>query len=415
MQTIDAINQKITGGNAVVLTAAELKERVAEGEKVTAADVDVVTTGTFGIMSGTLAILHIPVADPGSFPHADRAWLNGVPAVPGPCPNERLGSLDLVVSGTARADRCYGGGHLFRDIVEGGEVEVVWEAAGSRFSRTVTLAGMGLARLVTTRSAYKNYQAILNRGPGTIRSIFSVRGLTGPCREVSVSGCGDINPLENDPDGRVIGTGTRILLNGGTGYIMGTGTRSTRKRPNLAAFADMRQMLPEMMGGFVTSDGPECCTSVAIPIPVTDDGTLANLLVTNAWVPLPIADIQDRVPFATSHYGEVWNGTDGSITYSPESCVQCEPCEAAALCPAGAITPGGGIDPLRCVHCGTCILVCPGGAYSGELGSVTLEGRPIPITLRQSSRVRALAICDHLKVRILNGEFLISGKSADLW
>jgi putative methanogenesis marker 16 metalloprotein len=415
MKTIDAINEKITGGNVVVFTAAELKRRVAEGEKVTAADVDVVTTGTFGIMSGTLATLHIPVAAPGSFQHADRAWLNGVPAMPGPCPNERLGSVDLVVFGTARADRSYGGGHLFRDIVEGNGIEVVVESAGSRFSRTVTLADMSLARMVTTRSAFKNYAALLNRNPGIVQTIFSVRGLAGPCREASVSGCGDINPLQNDPSGRVIGTGTRILLNGGTGYIMGPGTRSTRDHPNIAAFADMRQMVPEMMGGFVTSEGPECTTSVAIPIPVLDDRILGTLLVTNDRIPLPLSDIRDRAPFALSHYGEVWNSTDGTITYYPESCVQCEPCEAAEICPTGAITPGEGIDPLRCVHCGTCVQVCPGGAYTGKLGSVSLDGRPVPITLRQSSRVRGLAICDHLKALILEGKFLVTGKTGDLW
>jgi putative methanogenesis marker 16 metalloprotein len=320
-----------------------------------------------------------------------------------------------VVSGTARADRTYGGGHLFRDIVEGREVEVVVEAAGARFGRTVTLADMGMARLVTTRSAFMNYQGLLNRNPGLVKTIFSVRGLSGPCREVSVSGCGDINPLQNDPACRVIGTGTRILLNGGTGYIMGRGTRSTPHHPNIAAFAEMRRMIPEMMGGFVTSEGPECTSSVAVPIPVLDDNVLRNLLITNAAIPLPLSDIQDRIPFATSNYGEVWDSTDGRITYSPESCIRCDPCEAAEACPAGAIIPGAGIDPLRCVQCGTCIRVCAGGAFRGELGSVTICDRKVPITLRQSSRERALQICDHLRELILDKEFFIVGKTGNLW
>jgi putative methanogenesis marker 16 metalloprotein len=213
----------------------------------------------------------------------------------------------------------------------------------------------------------------------------------------------------------VIGTGTRILLNGGIGYIMGRGTRSTPEHPNIAAFAEMRRMVPEMMGGFITAEGPECTTSVAIPIPVLNDEILQNLLVTNARIPLPVSNIQDRVPFALSHYGEVWDNTDGTITYSPESCVQCDPCEAEAICPTGAITPGEGIDPQRCVHCGTCIQVCPGGAFTGSLGSVTVDGRQVPITLRQSSRERALQLCDYLKTLILEGTFEIAGKSEDLW
>ena len=119
MKSIEDINQKISRGEAAVLTAAELKRRIAEGEHLTVSDVDVVTTATFGIMSGTLALLHIHVSEPGTFHHAEKAWLNGVPAIPGPCPNERIGVVDLVVFGTSRANPSYGGGHLFRDLVEG--------------------------------------------------------------------------------------------------------------------------------------------------------------------------------------------------------------------------------------------------------------------------------------------------------
>jgi putative methanogenesis marker 16 metalloprotein len=260
-----------------------------------------------------------------------------------------------------------------------------------------------------------NYQAFINRDQGTEKTIFSVRGISGPCREVSISGCGDINPLQNDPAGRVIGVGSKILLNGGPGYIMGPGTRSTREHPNIAVFADMKAMVPEMMGGFVTSDGPECITSVGIAIPVLDDGILDSLLVTNTGIPLPIADIQGRTTFASSHYGEVWDNTDLTISYTPEACLRCEPCQAADLCPARAIIPGEGIDPLRCVHCGTCVQECIGNAFSANLGTITVNGRPVPITCRQSSRKHALEICSHLKELILEGRFTITGKTEDLW
>ena len=117
-------------------------------------------------MSGTFAVLHIPVAAPGSFRHAEKVWLNGVPAIPGPCPNEGLGIRGPVVYGTARANASYGGGHLFRDIVAGNEISIEVESSGTRFSRTVTLAEMGHARLITTRSAFKNYLAVVNTRPG---------------------------------------------------------------------------------------------------------------------------------------------------------------------------------------------------------------------------------------------------------
>ncbi|HII99409.1 MAG TPA: methanogenesis marker 16 metalloprotein [Methanoregula sp.] len=414
MKTVEEINKKIAHGSAVVYTAAELKKLIADGETITAADVDVVTTGTFGVMSGTMAILHIPVAPPGTFRQAETVRLNGVPAIPGPCPNEGLGSVDVMVYGTSHASHTYGGGHLFRDLVEGNEVCVEVESGGKRFSRFVTLADMGLARMVTTRSAFKNYLAVVNTGSDPVQTIFSVADLTGPFTGSTVSGCGDINPLENDPGLKVIGIGTRILLNGGPGYIMGTGTRSSPDKPNIAAFADMKSMVPEMMGGFVTSLGPECTTSVAIPVPVLDGNMLNHLQITNDQIPLPVADVRDRVPFAATTYADVWDGTDTVITFSPDSCVRCDSCAAAAVCPTGAIDPKQGIDLARCTNCGTCVFECCGGAFSGNLGTLGFDNRKVPVILRQSDRARALRLCEDLKDRIQKRRFTLTAKTEEL-
>ena len=156
MKTIADIDGKIRDGSAVVYTASEFKCLIREGENVTAADVDVVTTGTCGVMSGTAAVLSVLVAGPGEFERAERVWLNGVPCMPGPCPNERLGVVDLIVSGTASAGAGYGGGHLFRDIVEGRRIEVVVEAADRSIEAEVTLDDIAYARVFTTRAACRN-------------------------------------------------------------------------------------------------------------------------------------------------------------------------------------------------------------------------------------------------------------------
>lgn len=410
MKTIEGINRGIRAGTAVVLTADELKARVRNGETVTPEGVDVVTTGTFGVMSGTMAILSFPVAKPGTFSKAEQVLLNGVPAYPGPCPNERNGIVDLVVYGTAHRDHRYGGGHLFREIVEGRAIAVEVRAGEQTLETTITLARMGLARIIATRMAFKNYHAMINRSPDPVRTIFSVTGLAGACSEVSVSGCGEINPLENDPDRRFIGTGTRVLLNGGVGYVIGEGTRSSREKPNLSVFGDMKGMDPLMMGGFVTSAGPECLTSLAAPIPVLDQAALDPLLVLDHQVTLPIAGISDRTGCASSKYSEVWQGTDHQIRNELTGCIHCEMCSAAALCPTNAIDPGAVIDRDRCVNCGTCVQVCPGAAFSGTLGAVIYEGRPVPITLRQSDRVHGARLCTELKERILAGTFSLTGK-----
>ena len=115
------------------------------------------------------------------------------------------------------------GGHLFRDLVQGNAVDVVVKSQRKTFTRTVTLEDIGFARLATTRSAFKNYTALVNPRSRPVNStIFSVIGMPGPFRAASISGCGEINPLENDPGMRTVGPGTHILVNGGDGYVMGT-------------------------------------------------------------------------------------------------------------------------------------------------------------------------------------------------
>ncbi len=409
MKTLAEIDERIRNGTAVVYTAAEFKRLVREGAEVKAAEVDVVTTGTCGVMSGTAAILSVPVAAPGTFERAERAWLNGVPCMPGPCPNEHLGLLDVIVSGTAHAGAGYGGGHLFRDIVEGREIEVVVEAADRSIEAKATLEDFAYARLFTTRSAYKNYTAYLNTRPTRVKTIFSVTGLEGPCREASVSGCGEINPLQNDPARLAIRDGTPVFLNGSAGIMTGEGTRSTPARPNLTAIADMAGMLPRYMGGFATSAGPECITSLGVAIPVLDDRQVAGLRVLDEEIALPVADINTRTVLGEATYADVWQGVDREVTYNPEWCEECSTCAAAAICPTGAFARETGLDRDRCLACTACVAACQNDAFEAGEGSLRVRGRKVPITLRQSGRTLAEDLCRDLKERILDSRFTFAG------
>ncbi len=172
-KTVTEINEKIKKGEAVVLTAEEFKQMVRNEEPVTAEDIDVVTCATCAIMSGTAAILSIPVAERNEFERADKVWLNGIPAFPGPCPNERLGIVDVFVYGTARANHEYGGGHLFREIVEGKQIEVKVKVGTSDrnriIERRISKEDLQFARMITTRSSFKNYMAFVNPEEGFSR------------------------------------------------------------------------------------------------------------------------------------------------------------------------------------------------------------------------------------------------------
>jgi len=409
IKTVEEINKKIKSGKAVVLTAKEFKENVREGEKLSPDDIDVVTCGTCGVMSGTMAVMTVPVAEPGVFRRAESITLNGVPAFPGPCPNEGLGLVDLVVYGTSQASPSYGGGNLFRDIADEKEIEVSTMAEGKTLGCTIYGDELHYARMMTTRSAFKNYSAFVNSTKNPMNTIFSVLPLKGGLSQATVSGCGEINPLQNDPTMRFLKTGAGVLLNGAEGLILGTGTRSSPEKPNLSTSADMREMKPEFMGGFKTSAGPECMTSVAVAIPVLDEECITRLSVLDEEIPLPVVDVTDRRILGVSDYGRIWQAGDTGITADPSKCLFCGECPALEHCPANAIMPGGGVMTARCLRCGACISTCIGEVYSMKTGSISLDGKEIPVVLRQSDRRRGEKICSDLKQRIESASFMTGG------
>jgi putative methanogenesis marker 16 metalloprotein len=413
-RSITEINERIRHRDAVVLTAQEVCDIIKNGGDIAFEEVDVVTTATRAIMSGTYAVLSFPVAEPCSFMRAERAWINSVPATIGPCPNERLGIVDLMGFGTShsKGKPDYGGGHLFRDLVEGKEVQVeVKTCEGKSVTKAIALEDIPYARIFSTRNAFKNYVAFINPRDAQCSTIFSALDFPPGLTCATVSGCGQLNPIKNDPYLETIGIGTRILLNGAEGFVVGTGTRSTATRPNLMGFADMHQMHPEFMGGFVTSAGPECIGAWAVPIPVLNESILENIKKLDRDISLPIMDVNIRQTICKTNYEDVWGSTDLEIEFDAIKCINCESCTVQPVCPMRAITFGGGQisrDKERCFNCGLCTSQCIGGAFKGNLGAINFERKKIPIVLRQSDRSRAIKLAEKLKLQILEESFRIT-------
>jgi putative methanogenesis marker 16 metalloprotein len=416
VKSLPEILRRIKKGEAVVMTSQEVCDLVRSGEQADLQDVDVVTTATRAVMSGTYSVLSFPVACPGSFARAKKVWINGISAHVGPCPNEKLGALDLMVFGTAHSrDRHdYGGGHLFRDLVERKPVSVEVETdEGKMLQVEVGLDEMPNARLYGTRHAFKNYSAFVNPGDRPVSTIFHARPFEPHCNGATFSGCGQINPVKNDPLLEAIGVGTRILINGAEGFVTGQGTRSCPERPNLTGFADMHKMNPEYMGGFITSAGPECICSWAVPIPVTTDTILKEIARLDRDIPLPVMDVNARCFIGQSNYGDVWENVDLCVEFDPQRCAGCARCLVEQVCPMEAVIfEGKGTyarrDESRCFHCGLCVAECPSSAFRCNLGSIHLNDTTIPVVLRQSDRFRALMLARDLKRRILDGSFKIA-------
>lgn len=410
------IQEKIDRREVVILTAQEICDRVRDGESFGLDDIDVVTTATSALMSGTYAVLSFRVAEPDTFIKAEKVWINNIPAQVGPCPNERIGILDLIILGTAQSikDPGYGAGDLFRALVKGKQVMVDIEAGdGQKFRSTTTLKEIPHAMLHASRNAFKNYLAFVNPGKTSISTIFHSDRMKGNYEEMTFCGCGELNPLENDPELKTIGIGTKVLINGAEGFVTGSGTRSCVENPNLAGIADMHGMDPEFMGGFTTGHGPDIITTWAVAIPVLDQEMLAHILKTDEKIPLKVVDVRNRTPVFEITYGDVWSKTDHEVKFNSKICLKCDSCSVESICPVKAVLWEPGVElqfnRSKCCNCGLCVSNCEGGSFTAHLGciDIELEGikHQVPVTLRQSDRATALVAAKALKEQIKKGQF----------
>lgn len=411
-RTIGQINQKIEDGEANIYTAEEFKKLIKKGDTPSFDEVDVVTAGTCGVMSGTAAILNFIVSPPGEFIRAREVFLNGIPAYAGPCPNEWLGSLDVILHGTTHSidDPNYGGGFLLKELLHGNDVDVRVESVeGKTIENTITIDDIGRGQIIGTRMAFKNYTAFVNSYNEPVSSIFSGIPLEGNLSGMTFSGCGALNPLQNDIPHNVIKDGCRFLLNGAEGYILGDGTRSSAEKPNLMLTADYKQMDPYYIGGYKTGQGGEVYDTVAIPIPVINEEVYNNLLITDEEVKLPVAEIKGRhLPVGETNYYELWKDYDLRPQYDRTACSKCDRCTVENVCPTSAFTDER-INPALCFGCGLCAHYCRNDAFSMNTGEVDLEingeNVNIPIVCRQSDRLRGNKLSQKLKKLIESNEF----------
>ncbi|TFG07940.1 MAG: methanogenesis marker 16 metalloprotein [Promethearchaeota archaeon] len=408
-RTLSEINTKIKQGSAKIYTVQELLDKLSNGEKLRFEDVDVVTTATKALMSGIAGLFSFRVTPPKKVRKFTEVSLNGIAAFPGPCPNEFLGIVDLILYGTAlsKTKKEYSGGMLFRDLVEGKKIEVIGKSEeGVVIEKEITLNDMQFARMMGTRQAIKNYFAMVNPNPSKVHTIFSVLPLEGHYKQATFSGCGAMNPFQNDPNADVFGVGTKILVNGAIGYIFGPGTRNDRLKPNMQTIADFKGMKSEYMGAFRTSYGLENICSIAVPIPILNEKVWNNIMKSDHQVPLVILNVVGRNKLGEVSYGDVW-GNNFLITFDPQKCEDCDDCPVDGLCPTNAFNLKTGIDRTRCFNCGSCAVVCPENAFNAELKSIHYKGKEIPVVLRQSDRHGAIKLATQLKNLIIDGEFVI--------
>jgi uncharacterized protein (DUF39 family) len=315
-RTIEEINEKIRKGDAQVLTAEEMKKLVeSSGVEIAFKEVDVVTTGTFGAMCSSGAIINLGHSDPPI--KIQKAWINDVEVChPG-------AAVDLYIGATNASEKQpfdYGGGHVIQDLVAGKEVELRATAYGTDcYPRTqlkthLTKDDLNQFYLLNFRNCYQRYNCAVNSSDETIYTYMSK--LLPRLRNATYSGAGELNPLMNDPDYETIGMGTRIFLGGGQGYIIGEGTQHSPKNLNgtLMVKGDAKKMSPEFLqGAAFTLYGTSMYVGLGVPIPILNEGLAKKTAIRDSEIMTDVVDYsvphRDRPKLRQVSYKELKSGS----------------------------------------------------------------------------------------------------------
>jgi uncharacterized protein (DUF39 family) len=336
-RSYEEINSKIRQGKAVVVTADEMPAIVREqGVDGAFNRVDVVTTGTFGIMCSSGAFLNFGHTKPKI--KASRVWLNNVEAYGGIAAVDcYIGAtqvqeddpLNMVHPGRFR----YGGGHVIEDLVAGKTVQLTAKAYGTdcyplkMHQRSVTIHDLRDALLFNPRNAYQNYNCAINLSE---RTIYTYMGILRPeMGNVTYSSAGQLSPLLNDPYYWTLGTGTKIFLGGAVGAVAWHGTQHNpagRRGGNgipvegagtLAVTGDMKEMDPAYIrGASITGYGCSLMVGIGVPIPLlnrdlayftgqSDRDILCPVVDYGSAYPAGEGDIVDRVSYADLKSGVI--------------------------------------------------------------------------------------------------------------
>jgi uncharacterized protein (DUF39 family)/CBS domain-containing protein len=286
----------------------------SSGIEVAFKEVDVVTTGTFGAMCSSGAIINLGHSDPPI--KIDKAWINDVPIChPG-------AAVDLYIGATAMSETQpfeYGGGHVIEDLVRGKEVELRATAYGTdcyprtQLKTNLTKDDLNQFYLLDFRNCYQRYACAVNSRDETI---YTYMGKLLPrLRNATFSGAGELNPLMNDPDYETIGIGTRIFLGGAQGYVIGEGTQHEPQNLNgtLMVRGNAKKMNPEFLqGATFTRYGTTLYVGIGIPIPILNEGLAKKTAIRDEEIFTNVVDYgaprRDRPKLRKVSYKELKSG-----------------------------------------------------------------------------------------------------------
>ncbi len=322
MKQIQDINERIKKGQAIVLTATEVKHLSEEkGVRHVADKVDVVTTATFSPMCSSGAFINVGHTNPAM--KMEKVSLDGVPAYGG------IAAVDMYIGACERHpqnDR-FGGAHVICRLIEGKGVLLNASGRptdcypGSQIEGLISLDSVNQAYLYNPRNCYQNYNVAVNTSDRTLRTYMGV--LSPRCGSIHYSGSGEISPLFNDPYLRTVGIGTPLFCGGATGHVAWEGTQfngEVERDPDtgipmipaatLAVSADLRGMSrrfvrPLLVPGY----GVTLSLGIGLAIPILDEDMAKAVSVRNHQISTRVIDYASGDQLSRIDYGQLLDNT----------------------------------------------------------------------------------------------------------
>lgn len=324
-RSIEEINEKIKKGKVVVLRADEIvamskKEKIKEIFK----KVDVVTTGTFGMMCSSGAFINTGHFDPPT--KLQEVTLNDVKAYGG------IAAVDIYIGATERANgrEDYGGAHVIEELVKAEKIKLKAKASpshcypGKEIEVYISIKNINQAFLFNPRNCYQNYNAATNSSK---ELLYTYMGLLLPnFGNVMFSTSGELSPLHKDPFFRTIGIGTKIFIGGTQGYVAWEGTQFNfyAKRDKitglpigpggtLALIGNLKEMKPEFLkAAYIKGYGISLFLGIGIPIPLIDEEMAFYASISNEMIRTKIVDYGvkklERPVIKITNYKELFSG-----------------------------------------------------------------------------------------------------------
>ncbi|ABR30597.1 hypothetical protein SU69_03765 [Thermosipho melanesiensis] len=276
MRTYEEINEKISKGKVVVLTAEEVVKLSKEkGVKYVYENVDVVTTGTFSPMCSSGVFFNFGHTTPPM--RMEQIKLDGVSAHGG------LAAVDGYL-GVTQESRKSGGAYVIEKLISGKDVLLQAKGKGTDCYPRKEISGYVNKELINEfyffnpRNVYQNYSAATN---SSNRTLYTYMGKLLPnYGNVTYATSGELSPLLNDPNLETVGIGTRIFFGGTEGYIIWQGTQYNPSKEiipkgpsrTLAVIGNAKEMsLEYIRAAKFKNYGITMFVGIGIPIPILSE------------------------------------------------------------------------------------------------------------------------------------------------